>query len=166
VVICLERCANNLHMVQLMPLPPQHLFIKIQIGLTFLLLAYPGYSGKEAVKRMSVSLCWFVSIDVTKSVQELAEPVPACRRCCDDADSVIRFPTFSTENVHVALVCDWTTVMPCWLVFQLPHWHRFSESMLWHILFWISSRMTVWLRLSKSCTGYQSQRRSSTNCAC
>ena len=29
-------------------------FIKIQIGLTFLLLSYPGCPGKEATKRMSV----------------------------------------------------------------------------------------------------------------
>jgi len=42
-VICLERGAFDLHMVQLMPLPLHHLwFIKIQIGLTYLLPAYPG----------------------------------------------------------------------------------------------------------------------------
>jgi len=59
--------------------------------------------------------------------------------------------------------CDWTTVMPCWLVFQLPHWLHLSEScILWHVLFWILSRATVWLRLSKSCTDYQSQRGSWT----
>ena len=36
-VICLERGANDLHMVQLMPLPPHHLFCfsKIQNGLSF-----------------------------------------------------------------------------------------------------------------------------------
>ena len=35
-VICLERGANDLHMVQLMPLPPHHLcFSKIQNGLAF-----------------------------------------------------------------------------------------------------------------------------------
>jgi len=50
VVICLERGAD-LHMVQLMPLPltvswPN----KIQIGFTFLVPAYPGCPGKEAVK--------------------------------------------------------------------------------------------------------------------
>jgi len=55
VVICLEQGTNDLHMVLLMPLPPRHLFIKIQIGLTFLVvLAYPGCCGKEAVKRVSV----------------------------------------------------------------------------------------------------------------
>jgi len=31
-------------------------FIKIQIGLTFMVLAYPGCPGKEAVKRVSVCL--------------------------------------------------------------------------------------------------------------
>ena len=35
-VICLERGANDLHMVQLMPLPPRHLLLhKIQNGLSF-----------------------------------------------------------------------------------------------------------------------------------
>jgi len=34
------------------------------------------------------------------------------------------------------------------------------------VLFWISSHVTVWLRLSESCTGYQSPKGSSTSCAC
>jgi len=36
-VICLERGANDLHMVQLMPLPPHHLLLysKIKNGLPF-----------------------------------------------------------------------------------------------------------------------------------
>jgi len=38
-VICLERGANGLHMVQLMPLPP---IISIQNGSAFLVPAYPG----------------------------------------------------------------------------------------------------------------------------
>ena len=71
-VCCLEQGANDLHIVQLMPLPSS--FIKIQIGLTFLVPAYPGCPGKEAVKRvsvyfeynclpvLSVLLCWFSRI--------------------------------------------------------------------------------------------------------
>jgi len=51
-VVCLEQGANDLHMVQLMPLPPHHLF-KIQIGLTFLLPSYRRCPGKEAVKWVS-----------------------------------------------------------------------------------------------------------------
>jgi len=41
VVICLERGADDLHMVQLMPLPRpiNSCFIKIQIGLSFLVPA-------------------------------------------------------------------------------------------------------------------------------
>jgi len=38
VVICLERGAGDLYMVQLMPLPPHNLCIKIEIGLVFLVL--------------------------------------------------------------------------------------------------------------------------------
>jgi len=47
VVICLERSANDLHMVQLMPLSSIiSCFIKIQNGSTFLVPAYPGCPGK------------------------------------------------------------------------------------------------------------------------
>ena len=55
-VISPEQDANAMPMVQLMPLPPHSCFIKIQIGLTFLLPAYPGCHGKEVVKRMSAYL--------------------------------------------------------------------------------------------------------------
>ena len=49
-VICLERGAD-LHMAQLMPLPlTVSCSSKIQISFTFLVPAYPGYPGKEAVK--------------------------------------------------------------------------------------------------------------------
>ena len=53
-VICLERGAD-LHMAQLMPLPlTVSCSSKIQIGFTFLVTAYPGSPGKEAVKCMVV----------------------------------------------------------------------------------------------------------------
>jgi len=49
-VIYLERVAD-LHMAQLMPLPlAVSCSSKIQIGFTFLVLAYPGCPGKEAIK--------------------------------------------------------------------------------------------------------------------
>jgi len=60
-VICLERCANDLHIIQLMPLPPTvSCLIQIQIGFTFLVLAYPGRPGKETAKRVS-SICLSVT---------------------------------------------------------------------------------------------------------
>jgi len=50
VVVCLERGAD-LHMAQRITLPlTVSCFSKIQIGSTFLVPAYPGYPGKEAVK--------------------------------------------------------------------------------------------------------------------
>jgi len=50
VVVCLERGAD-LHMAQLMPLPlTVSCSSKILIGSTFLVPAYPGCPGKEAVK--------------------------------------------------------------------------------------------------------------------
>jgi len=49
-VICLERGAD-MHMAQLMPLTlTVSCSSKIQIGFTFLVPAYPGCPGKEAVK--------------------------------------------------------------------------------------------------------------------
>ena len=55
-VICLERGAD-LHMAQLMQLPlTVSWFSKIQIGFTFLVLAYPGSPGQRAVKRVCVIL--------------------------------------------------------------------------------------------------------------
>ena len=45
--VCLEQGAD-MHMAQLMPLPPTvACFSKIQIGFTFLVLAYLGSPGKE-----------------------------------------------------------------------------------------------------------------------
>ena len=54
-VVCLERGAD-LHMAQLMPLPlTVSCSSKIQIGFTFLVLAYLGSPGKMAVKRVCVA---------------------------------------------------------------------------------------------------------------
>jgi len=49
--ICLKQGANDLHMVQLMPLPPHH-FLLQQNPEWFILLvpAYQGCPGKKAVK--------------------------------------------------------------------------------------------------------------------
>ena len=58
-VICLERGAD-LHMAQLMPLPlTVSCSSKVQIGFTFLVLAYPGCPGKEAVKWLLLLLLLF-----------------------------------------------------------------------------------------------------------
>ena len=59
VVICLERGAYYLHMVQLMsllPKTPYHLLPHLNPDwFTFLQPVYPGCPGKEAVKRMYCS---------------------------------------------------------------------------------------------------------------
>ena len=52
-VICLERGANDLYMVQLMLLPPCRLFINIQIDLTFMVPVYQGCPVSAAVERVS-----------------------------------------------------------------------------------------------------------------
>jgi len=58
---CLDRGAD-LHMAQLMPLPlTVSCSSKIQIGYTFLVPAYPGCPGKEAVKWLLLCGCVFFS---------------------------------------------------------------------------------------------------------
>jgi len=62
VVIWLERGAD-LHMSQLMPLPlTDSCFSKIQISLTFLVLAHPGSPVKKAVKLVCVCVCVCVCV--------------------------------------------------------------------------------------------------------
>ena len=61
-VICLERGAD-LHMAQLMPLLlTVSCFSKMQIGFTFLVLAYPGNPGQRAVKPVCVCACVCVCV--------------------------------------------------------------------------------------------------------
>ena len=56
-VMCLERGAD-LHMAQLTPLPlTVSCSSKIQIGLAFLVPAYPGSPGKMAVKWVCACVC-------------------------------------------------------------------------------------------------------------
>ena len=58
-IICLEQGANDLHVVQLTPLPPYHLLLHYNpdwFNLSNVGSAYPGCPGKEAVKRRSVSI--------------------------------------------------------------------------------------------------------------
>jgi len=56
VVICLEQGAHRWHMVQLMPLHPETpsplASFKSRLVFAFLVPAYPGCPGKEAVKRV------------------------------------------------------------------------------------------------------------------
>jgi len=52
-VICLERGVNDLHMVQLMPLPPHRLLLqKNPAWYTFLVPAYRGCPEEKAIKWM------------------------------------------------------------------------------------------------------------------
>jgi len=51
----------DLHMAQLMPLPlTVSCYSKIQIGFTFLVLAYPGGPRKRAFKQVCVYVCCFI----------------------------------------------------------------------------------------------------------
>ena len=57
-VICLEQDAD-LHTAQLMPLPlTVSCFSKIQIGFTFLVLAYPGSPGKGPLNGCVCVIVW------------------------------------------------------------------------------------------------------------
>ena len=58
-VVCLERVANYLHMVQLMPLPPRHLcFRKIHYVLFFLYKVQPSLSFVRIWSNLLPSYMW------------------------------------------------------------------------------------------------------------
>ena len=64
VVICLERGAIDLHMVQLMPLPPHHLLLQQNPEwFTRKVPAYPACPGKKAVKTNVVVVVVFRCFD-------------------------------------------------------------------------------------------------------
>ena len=76
-VNCLERGADDLHMVQpgATAIQSSH-FIDIQIGLTFLFLACPGCPGKGAVEwYVSVCLIKIPAKDSVYSTEFIAEPL-------------------------------------------------------------------------------------------
>jgi len=71
-IICLQWGANDLHMVQLMQchsIIPS--FIKIQIDLTFLVMAYPGCPGEEAVKWVFISCLSYHMLSMTRIGQHI-----------------------------------------------------------------------------------------------
>ena len=53
--ICLERGANDLHMVQLMPLPPRHLLL--QQNPQWFILLVPANAGCPRNKASNVCVC-------------------------------------------------------------------------------------------------------------
>jgi len=66
VVICLELGAD-LHIVQLMPLPPTvSCFSEIQISFTFLVPAHPGSPGKRAFEWVYV--CMYGNMNITLDI--------------------------------------------------------------------------------------------------
>jgi len=69
VVICLESDAD-LHMVQLMPLPPTvSCFSKIQIGFTFLVPAHPGSPRQRPLNGCVCGTLWNDLPDEIKSIR-------------------------------------------------------------------------------------------------
>jgi len=52
-VICLQRGANDLPMVQLMPMPPPSSLAPVKSRMVYLMPAYPGYLGKRPLNGCS-----------------------------------------------------------------------------------------------------------------
>jgi len=121
-VICL-RWGAELHMAQMMPLPlTVSCFSKIQIGITFLVLAHPGNPGHSPEgHKMGVCVCWIslmywafcsYSCDRTKSevVTSLAELEP------NPNWELAKLKLIPNPNC----INDWTKLNPnlhCWVRF-------------------------------------------------
>jgi len=84
---------------------------------------------------------------------------------CKDKEQREQQKQLTKPERHDSMKCRmWTTATECWPVFQLPRWHRSSESCTQRTH--CSGSQAAWLQLFKSCTGCQSLRGSSTSCAC
>ena len=66
-VICLERGANRLYLVRLMPLPPRHLLLHQNLSGVSL----PRLSWKESVKWVSVKMSLNLDLPYTTVVCEI-----------------------------------------------------------------------------------------------
>ena len=66
-VICLERGANDLHMVQLMPLPAHHLLLQQNPEwFAFLVPAYPVCPGHDNFQKQGVTKSIFSSTSTNR----------------------------------------------------------------------------------------------------
>jgi len=147
-VVCLEQGAEDLHIwfswCQCHPIIS--CFIKIQIGLTFLVPAYSGCPGKEAVKRVSVCLsvtCWLEGIDIyeadggwwlewwrcylwnSRSLRSVTADTRACHEPCRVAT------LFLTISSSVLLM--WVPVPNfCYFVFLIKMFNTAAMMLLHH----------------------------------
>ena len=95
-VVGLERGAD-LHMAQLMPLPlTVCCFSKIQIGFTFLVLAYPGSPGQRAVKCVCACACMRACV---------CSCVRACARVCVPISKMISLASCLVICVQRFFLC-------------------------------------------------------------
>jgi len=107
--MCLECGANDLHIVQLMPLPPIiSCFIEIQIGLTLIVPTYPSCPGKESIKRVSVCFSLLLLESPQSRPHWFPSPCPAspCVQCehahlyhSASAPGWLTMPTLTTPTV-------------------------------------------------------------------
>ena len=89
-VVCLERGANDLHMVQQMSLPPHHLLLQqnsewyLLVGLA----AHPGCPGKKAVKRLCVFVCVCVCDLNVQQLTIARRTLMTCNECATNTMSL------------------------------------------------------------------------------
>ena len=142
--ICLKWGSDDLCMVQLMPLPPMvSCFSKIQIGLTFLVPAYPGCPGKrplngclsfwdERALAVSPALIFYSLVSKEHLWRLLAQAV-----CMLDVISATQPTIISTEGKSRLLT--WTRENhPLALSFHCPplncwgkgHWFLYATALL------------------------------------
>jgi len=111
-VFCLKCGAHDLHMVQLMPLHSVvSFFIKIQIGLTFLVTACPGCPGRKAIQWVLWSFCVQVS-----GVRKNSSVLKQRAGCNMTASSNIQCLMFVTKNSY-KIYYSYSSCLCCLLIY-------------------------------------------------
>jgi len=115
VVICLERDAE-LHVAQLMPLPPTvSCFSKIQIGFTFLVPAHLGSLGQRAIKRVCMCVCVHILAILMHNVASYVRKILSLENflkicvtmlCCSRSKNVFICVMFrKNDHKYVKCIC-------------------------------------------------------------
>jgi len=166
--ICLGRSAD-LHMAQLMPLPPTDFcFSKIQIGSTFLVLAHPGSPRQRAIKWVLLLLINVCIASELIKVRQLRDS-----RCCSSSVTWQQAPPTSlprrrrplllhTDTQHwrfdfthrhllchqvsifssFSLICHYSSVQKIKLAIAiLPHMHMY---IVWSVSYDACISIMVW----------------------
>ena len=135
IVICLEQGTNDLHIVQLMPLPPYHLFIKIQLcQLNKVVLKQRplngSFKGESIIPSNVVVLSQYICLSALMLLVGRQEGHSACKKLWWGASMVIFLGRGA--DLHMAQLIPLPLTVSCSCISQLVllFWYHLTQVVL------------------------------------